>query len=365
MLDLTAHALDLTLSTPFRISRSTQTVARNVLAQIATEEAVGLGEAAPSGYYGERRESVFMALDDFSQHLGEDASRIEDIMQALDKRLRGQPAAKAAVDMALYDILGKRLGAPVYELLGLNPERAPVTSFTIGIEDDPAAMAEKAAEAAKQYSVLKIKIGTGRDLEILRAIRKATDVPLRVDANAAWSAKEAIRIIRELEPFGLEFVEQPLPPRDIEGLRFVREHVTLPIFADESCETIEDIPGLVGVVDGINIKLMKCGGIHHALKMIHTARAHHLKVMLGCMIESSLAITAAAHLSPLVDYADLDGHLLVSDDAFEGVKVERGKLILPDRAGLGVRPRDGENRRALASSSRHTRAKTNHADEGD
>jgi L-alanine-DL-glutamate epimerase-like enolase superfamily enzyme len=369
MLELTAHALDLTLAMPFRISRSVQTVARNVLTQIATEEAVGLGEASPSRYYGERRESVLMALEDFSEYLGDDASRIEDITEELDRRLYGQAAAKASVDMALYDILGKRLGAPVYELLGLNPQRAPVTSFTIGIEDNPGDMARKAALAAKQYPVLKVKLGTGRDLEIVRAIREATDATLRVDANAAWSAKEAVRLIRDLEPYGLEFIEQPLPPRDIEGLRFVREHVSLPVIADESCVTVDDIPGLVGVVDGINIKLMKCGGIHHALKMIHAARAHHLKVMLGCMIESSLAITAAAHLSPLVDYADLDGHLLVSDDAFEGVKVEHGKLILPDRAGLGVRPRDDEGkRRALtgaASSSRHGRGRADRAGEGD
>jgi L-alanine-DL-glutamate epimerase-like enolase superfamily enzyme len=358
MLELTAHTLDLTLATPFRISRGVQTLARNALTQIATEEAVGLGEAAPSSYYGERRESVFMALADFAEYLGDDPAHIEDIMAALDRRLHGSAAAKASVDMALYDIMGKRLGAPVYELLGLNPAHTPVTSFTIGI-DEPAEMAKKAAAAAKRYPILKIKLGTGRDLEIVRAIREATDATLRVDANAAWTAKEAIRVIRELEPYGLEFVEQPLPPEDIEGLRFVREHVSLAIIADESCVTVDDIPRLVGVVDGINIKLMKCGGIHHALKMIHTARAHHLSVMLGCMIESSLAITAAAHLSPLVDYADLDGNLLVSDDPFEGVKVEQGKLLLPDRAGLGVRPRDGEEKRraltAAVSSGHHGR----------
>ncbi|HEX5570613.1 MAG TPA: dipeptide epimerase, partial [Ktedonobacterales bacterium] len=267
-------------------------------------------------------------------------------------------AAKASVDMALYDLLGKRLGAPVYQLLGLNPDRAPLTSFTIGI-DEPAVMARKAKEAAKTYKVLKIKIGTERDLETVRAIREATDVTLRVDANAAWTPKQAIRRIRELEPYDIEFVEQPLPPTDLEGIRFVREHVALPIIVDESCVTESDIPGLVGAVDGINIKLMKCGGIHHALRMIHTARAHHLKVMLGCMIESSLAITAAAHISPLVDYADLDGHLLISDDPWEGVAVEEGRLVLPERAGLGVRPRDHDARRqavaSAASSSRHPR----------
>lgn len=367
-MELTAHGLDLTLTTPFRIARGEQTHARNVLTQIATEEAVGLGEAAPSGYYGERRESVFMALDEFTDYLGDDASRIEDIMEELDRRLHGHAAAKASVDMALFDILGKRLGAPVYELLGLNPDRAPVTSFTIGI-DEPAVMAKQAAAAAKQYPTLKIKVGTGRDVEIVRAIRGATDATLRVDANSAWTAKEALRLIRDLEPFGLEFVEQPLPAGDIEGLRYVREHVSLPIIADESCVTLEDVPRMVGVVDGINIKLMKCGGIHHALKMIHTARAHHLKIMLGCMIESSLAITAAAHLSPLVDYADLDGHLLISDDPFEGVRVEQGKLALPDRAGLGVRPRDDEERRraltSAGSSSRHSRGRADRAGQGD
>ena len=357
-MDLTAHALDLTLTTPFRISRSVQTLAHNVLTRIDGDGVEGIGEAAPSSYNGARRESVFMALSDFGEHIDLDLDLIEDIVNAMDRRLHANAAAKASVDMALYDLLGKRLGAPVYQLLGLNPDRAPLTSFTIGI-DEPAVMARKAKEAAKTYTVLKIKIGTERDLETVRAIREATDVTLRVDANAAWTPKQAIRRIRELEPYDIEFVEQPLPPTDLEGIRFVREHVALPIIVDESCVTESDIPGLVGAVDGINIKLMKCGGIHHALRMIHTARAHHLKVMLGCMIESSLAITAAAHISPLVDYADLDGHLLISDDPWEGVAVEEGRLVLPERAGLGVRPRDHDARRqavaSAASSSRHPR----------
>lgn len=357
-MELTAHNLDLTLATPFRISRSVQTAAHNVLTHIIAPDGVeGIGEAAPSGYYGERRESVFMALTDFSERLGDDPSHIEDIVNTMDQRLRGNAAAKASVDMALFDLMGKQLGAPVYQLLGLNPERTPVTSFTIGI-DEPAEMAKRAATAAKTYPTLKIKVGTPRDLEIVRAIREATDATLRVDANAAWTPKEAIRVINALEPYGIEFVEQPLTPTDIEGLRFVRERVNLPIIADESCVTETDIPRLVGAVDGINIKLMKCGGIQHALRMIHTARAHHLKVMLGCMIESSVAITAAAHISPLVDYADLDGMLLVSDDPYEGVRVERGKLVLPDRAGLGIRLRQGDERTRTytgASSGRHAR----------
>ncbi|HEX8997956.1 MAG TPA: dipeptide epimerase [Ktedonobacterales bacterium] len=360
-MDLTAHTLDLALTTPFRISRSVQTLAHNVQTRIDADGVEGIGEAAPSGFYGERRESVFVALSDFAEHIDGEPGLIEDIVAAMDRRLRANAAAKASVDMALYDLLGKRLGAPVYQLLGLNPERTPVTSFTIGI-DEPKEMARKAAEAAKTFPILKIKLGTSHDLEIVRAIRDATDATLRVDANAAWTPKQAVQVIHELEPYNIEFVEQPLQPTDIEGLRFVRERVALPIIADESCVTESDIPRLVGAVDGINIKLMKCGGIHHALRMIHTARAHHLSVMLGCMIESSLAITAAAHLSPLVDYADLDGNLLINDDPFEGVQVDHGKLILPERAGLGVRPRHNDTRRHVnsgaASSSRHARQAT-------
>lgn len=351
-MELTAHTLDLTLTTSFRISRSVQTHAYNVQTRIDSDGVEGIGEAAPSSFYGERRETVLVALTDFAEQIEAEPGHIEDIVTAMDRRMHANAAAKASVDMALYDLLGKRLGAPIYQLLGLNPERTPLTSFTIGI-DEPAAMARKAAQAAETYPILKIKVGTGRDLEIVRAIREATDATLRVDANAAWTPKEAIRVIRELEPYNIEFVEQPLHPADLEGLRFVREHVALPIIADESCVTEEDIPGLVGAVDGINIKLMKCGGIHHALRMIHTARAHHLKVMLGCMIESSLSITAAAHLTPLVDYADLDGNLLVRDDPFDGVRVERGKLMLPERAGLGVRARRQDDDLARAASSSH------------
>ncbi|HEY7124835.1 MAG TPA: enolase C-terminal domain-like protein, partial [Ktedonobacterales bacterium] len=167
---------------------------------------------------------------------------------------------------------------------------------------------------------------------------EVSDAVIRVDANAGWTAKEAIRMIEALEPYNIEFVEQPVPSHDLEGLCLIRENVNLPIFADESCVTVEDIPRVAGCVDGINIKLMKTGGLRHALKMIHVARAHHLKIMLGCMIESSIAITAAAHLSPLVDYADLDGNLLIDDNPYQGVRVEAGKLILPTGPGLGVTP---------------------------
>lgn len=337
IMELTAQALDLTLSVPFRIARGVQNVAHNVLVQVEEDGLAGVGEAAPSGFYGEKCESVLMALSYFAEHLGDDPLLIEDISAGLIQVMRGNAAARAAIDMALYDLLGQRLGVPIYQLLGLNPARTPLTSFTLGL-DTPVAMARKAREAA-QYPILKVKLGTENDFDIVRAIRDVTDARLRVDANAAWTPKQAIRTINALEPFGIEFVEQPVAASDLDGLRLVRENTSVPIFADESCVILDDVPRMAGRVDGVNIKLMKCGGISQALKMIATARALHLQVMLGCMIESSVAITAAAQISPLVDYADLDGALLVANDPFEGVRIEGGRLALPDRPGLGVRRR--------------------------
>ena len=342
-MDLHAEPFDLTLRTPFKIARSTQLTARNVLVEVRAGERTGIGEAAPSAYYGERRETVLAALPYLAERLGDDPLLREDIAADFDATFHhGNAAAKVAVEMALYDLAGKQLGVPVYRLLGLNPARTPLTSFTIAI-DEPAEMAQRAREAARDYPILKIKLGTPHDVEIVRAIREATNATLRVDANAAWTAKQAIQTIDQLAQYDIEFVEQPVAASDLEGLRLVRENVALPIIADESCVTLGDIARVADRVDGINIKLMKCGGLGNALKMIHAARAHHLKVMLGCMIESSLAITAAAHLSPLVDYADLDGALLTTDDPFDGVRVERGKLILPDRPGLGVKRRDDDS----------------------
>ena len=330
--------LTLKLATPFRISRGVQLYANNVLVTLRDGDLSGIGEAAPSGYYGEKRETVHFALPYLAEQLGDDPLRIEDITAAFERTFHhGNAAAKAALDMALYDLAGKRLGVPVYALLGLNPDATPLTSYTIAI-DTPEAMARKASEA-KDYPILKIKVGTPDDIACVRAIREVSDATLRVDANAAWTAKEAIQRINALAPYNIEFVEQPVAAGDLEGLRLVRENVPVPVIADESCVVPEDIPNVVGRVDGINIKLMKCGGMRNALKMIAAARVHHLKIMLGCMIESSLSITAAAQLSPLVDYADLDGPLLVERDPFDGVRVEHGKLVLPSRHGLGVVPR--------------------------
>jgi L-Ala-D/L-Glu epimerase len=334
---INARPIDLKLTTPFRIARDVQHMASNAIVEINYEDYTGYGEAAPSGYYGESIETVFACITMFAGNLGDDPFLIEDILQRLDKIIRLQPSAKAAVDMALYDIMGKMLNVPLYKLLGLNPARTPRTSFTIGI-DAPELMAQKAL-LAKEYPILKIKVGTRNDLDNLKAIRDVSNAIIRVDANTAWTPKEAIRMINAMAPYSIQFVEQPVAAHDLAGLKLVRDNVPLPIIADESCVTEENIAQVATCVDGINIKLMKCGGISHALKMIHAARACNLRIMLGCMIESSLAITAAAHLTPLVDYADLDGNLLIDNDPYVGVSVEHGKLVLPDGPGLGVQAR--------------------------
>lgn len=332
-----AKPIDLKLTVPFRISRSVQYTSPNAIVQINHEEFTGLGEASPAEYYGESLETVLACVSLFAGNLGDDPFALEDILNRLDDIIGLNPSAKAAVDMALYDIVGKMLNVPLYKLLGLNAANTAHTSFTIGI-DTPENMAKKAG-LAHDYPILKVKIGTKHDLDNLKAIREVSSATIRVDANTAWTPKEAIQMINALAPYNIEFVEQPVVAHDLDGLKLVRENVPVPIIADESCVTVDDIPRVAGCVDGINIKLMKCGGLRQALKMIHVARAHNLQVMIGCMIESSLAITAAAHLTPLVDYADLDGHLLIDNDPYTGVTVEKGKLILPDGPGLGVKPR--------------------------
>jgi L-Ala-D/L-Glu epimerase len=341
-MDLTFEPLDLKLRFPFTISRGTQLFAKNVRVELSDGEHTGIGEAAPSEHYGELHGTVIAFLTELRRQLESEnlplfpISVLHDLMDGVAHL---NPAAKAAIDIALYDLQGKRLGVPVYELLGLDPARTPRTSLTIGI-DTPEVMAGKASEAAG-FPILKVKVGTPYDSENLEAIREVRpDAIIRVDANEAWSPKEAIEHIEELSIFDLEFVEQPVAARDLEGLDLVRSSVALPILVDESCIVPEDVPVAAPYIDGIVIKLMKCGGIYPALQMIHLARAHHLKVMMGCMIESSVAITAAAHLSPLLDYADLDGNLLVEDDPFRGVLVEDGRLVLPNRSGLGLVPVD-------------------------
>lgn len=334
-MDMTIEQFDLHLREPFTIARGTQTVAENVLVRLSQDGETGLGEAAPTEHYGELRPSALGFLNAFQAVLPEGNLPLHEAHELMDHIAYLNPGAKAAVDIALHDLLAKRAGMPLYELLGLDPARTPRTSFTIGIAE-PEEMARKAREAAA-YPILKVKVGSPTDEANLDAIRRERpDAIIRVDANEAWTPKEAIQRIEDLSTYELEFVEQPVTARDLEGIGRVRDSVSLPIMVDESCIVPDDVPAVAPYVDGIVIKLMKCGGILPALKMIYLARAHHLKVMIGCMIESAVAITAAAQISPLIDYADLDGNLLAADDPFNGVTVEQGKLILPPHAGLGI-----------------------------
>ena len=337
-MELLTQPLNMALASPFRIARSVQYEAHNLLVRLKDGAAVGIGECAPRSYYGETQATAQAAFAHYADHLGDDPFAIEMIMARLERSLRHNNSVRAGIDIALHDLVGKKLGIPIYQLLGLSPTHVPATSYTIPI-DTPAEMAHKAM-LARDYPILKIKLGTRHDLDIVREIRDVSTATLRVDANAAWTVKEALRMIDLLAPYNIEMIEQPLPPGDLAGLKLLHDHSPIPIFADESCITVEDIPPLAGVVDGINIKLVKCGGINHALKMIHVARAHGLRIMLGCMIESSILITAAAHLAPLVDMLDLDGALLLAEDPFVGAEFIEGRLMLPDAPGLGVHPRD-------------------------
>jgi len=321
----------------FTISRGGASEWRVVTVRVTDSDGCeGWGEAAPSRFYGESADTVPIALAQFAPVLERaDPWSLEVIEGELNRVLRWNAAAKSAVSAALHDLAAKRLGVPLYRMWGLDPARAPKSSFTIAIAGEEE-LRRKVREA-EQYPVLKVKLGTDRDEQIIRIIREeAPNKTLRVDANAAWNAKRALQMMDLLVELGVEFVEQPLPPHDLEGLKFVRDRAPLPIIADESCLVATDIPKLAGVVDGINIKLAKCGGLREAIKMVSTARAHGMLVMMGCMIETSLAITAAAHMAPLLDYADLDGAALLANDPYRGASIEGGTITIPDGPGLGV-----------------------------
>ena len=338
---LTHEIISLHTKNPFVIARGGDTEYRVVRITVTAPDGVtGWGEAAPSKFYGETADTVVDVLPLLAGAIEKmDGWSLEAMDHAVSTAIRFNGSARAGVSAALHDLVGKRLGVPLYRLWGLDPAASPPTSFTIGIAPDEATLRQRVADAG-QYPVLKIKLGTTWDERIVRVVRElAPQKVLRVDANAAWTPKSALRIIPALQELGVEFVEQPLPPDDIEGLRFVRERSALPIVADESCLVAADIPKLAGVVDGINIKLAKCGGLREALRMIATARAHDMLVMAGCMIESSLGITAAAHFAPLLDCADYDGAALVSNDPYVGATIDGGVIKLPDGAGLGVETR--------------------------
>jgi len=338
-LKLAAEVVTLKTTHPFVIARGGGDDANRVVwvRLTDTDGVEGWGEADPSRYYGETADTVLAVLERLAPHLPRDPFDLEAAEARFAEVVPKNGAARAALSAALHDLVGKRLNQPVWKLWGLDPARAPHSSFTIGL-DTPEKMRQKVTEAAA-YPILKIKLGTDRDEQILRAIRDATDKPLRVDANAGWTRERALQMLPILKEYGVEFVEQPLPPDDLEGIAAVRRRGILPVVVDESCIVAADIPRLAGAVDGINIKLAKCGSLREALRMIATARAHGMLVMVGCMIESSLGITAAAHFTPLVDAADLDGAALTTNDPFVGATIAGGQIRLPTGPGLGVQRR--------------------------
>jgi L-alanine-DL-glutamate epimerase-like enolase superfamily enzyme len=296
----------------------------------------GHGEGAPIVRYHEDAAGALKAVESMRDFLlSADPMQFGKVMAEVLKRVPGEWAGKAAIDIALMDWVGQKLGIPLYSYFGLDPKDAPITTFSIGI-DTPEITKQKTLEAA-DFPVLKVKVGLATDEPTIEAVRSVTKKPLRVDANEGWKDKEeAVRKINWLEKMGVEFIEQPLPAEMIEETRWIRSRVHMPIIADEACQRASDIPKLKEAFDGVNVKLDKSGGMLEAYRMIEIAKALGMRTMLGCMVSSSVTVTAAAHLSPLVDYADLDGNLLISNDPFHGVRVEKGKLVLPGKPGLGL-----------------------------
>ena len=334
-MNLSWEPITLNLTTTFRIAHGASDQRHNVIAHLEHAGLAGSGEAPAVVYHGESQEGIIAYLESAIPLLGDDPFQLEDILNNLPA---GSHAARAALDIALHDLWGKIVGQPVYHLFGLNPERTPPTSFTIPI-DEPAVMAERARSSG--FPIIKIKLGAGQDEAIVAAIRNATGARLRLDANAGWSRIEALDLIPRLVQYDIELIEQPLPVGDIQGLvelraRLRQQGIRVPIFADENVKFARDIAAHQGAVDGVVIKLAKTGGLREAMRAISVARALDMQVMIGCMVESSLGVTAAAHLAPLCDYVDLDGPLLIRNDPFLGVRYQDARLLLSDQPGLGV-----------------------------
>ena len=321
----------------FTIATNSRTSTPAMLVEVERDGLVGFGEAAMPPYLGESQQTAaafFAKAEPVLKNIT-DPFHLEEILPANDALAPGNTAAKAAIDIALHDWVGKKLGAPWFRLWGLDAAKTPVTSFTIGI-DSPEIVRQKTREA-DIYKIIKVKLGRANDREMIEAIRSVTDKPITVDANQGWTQRdEALRMIEWLAARGVVFIEQPMPKAQLDDTAWLRERSPLPIIADENCQRLADVAALRGVFDGINIKLMKCTGLREAHQMIVLARALGMKTMLGCMTETSCAISAAAQLSPLVDWADLDGAVLIRNDCFDGATIVDGKLTLPDRPGIGV-----------------------------
>lgn len=333
---LSFRPYELQLKHAFTLATSSRTTTPVMLVELEYDGMVGYGEASMPPYLGESHETVssFLKKVDFSSFI--DPFRMDDILEYIDGIEVGNRAVKASVDIALHDLVGKIMGQPWYKIWGLNPDITPVTSFTIGI-DSPELVMEKTKEAA-EYKILKVKMGRENDKELVEAIRSVTNVPLCVDVNQGWTDKyHALDMIYWLKEKGIVFVEQPMPKEQMDDMAWLTAKSPLPTIADEAFQRIHDIQKLKDVYSGINIKLMKSTGMREAKKMIDVAQALDMKVMIGCMTETSCAVSAAAQLSPLCEWADLDGNLLIKNDIYEGVKVVNGKVTLNELPGIGIR----------------------------
>lgn len=332
------YPYELQLKHTFTVSSYSRTTTPGVQVKIDYQGYTGYGEASMPPYLGQSVESVTAFLQQVNLEQFADPFCLEDILTYVDSLSPGDTAAKAAVDIALHDLVGKMLGAPWYRIWGYDPAKAPSTTFTIGI-DTPEVMKEKTLECAGQFNILKVKLGTDRDKELIQTIRSVTDLPLAVDVNQGWGDRfQALDMIYWLKEQGIVMVEQPLAIDRYDDQAWLFERSPLPLFADESIQRLPDVRRMHGLFSGINIKLMKCTGLREAHKMVDLARALDMQVMLGCMTETSCAVSAAAQLSPAVDFADLDGNLLISNDLFSGVTVVDGKLTLPSTPGIGILP---------------------------
>ncbi|WP_254822773.1 dipeptide epimerase [Haloglomus halophilum] len=345
--DWSVETVVMELDAPFGISRGTTTTAESVVVRLADEDGTeGVGAGCPDAYYGETVGTAESILPDLLATVdGEVPSGHQRRHAAFERVVRDNPAAKAAVDIACYDLYARQIGEPLHALLGTDPERAPRSCFSVGLAE-PDEMRDRAATAVEAgFEHLKVKLGTERDRERVAAVREgAPDAGLRVDANEAWTPAEAVRKSHWLADHDVAFVEQPVPASDREGLRFVYEHSSLPVAADESCVTASDVPDVADRADVVVVKLDKAGGVWPALQQVHAARAHDLQVMVGCMVETNVSLAAGAALAPLCDYADLDGSLLLADGAdpfaFDGIRADGTIDLSVVDQGTGVVPRD-------------------------
>lgn len=334
---ITTTIYELHLRQAWTLSRGTWDIRRNVLVRLERDGLVGYGEAAPIPRYEESAESNQAFIAQARLILEKDLWEFDDRWREIDRLAPGQNAAKAALDMAILDWVGKSLKIPLYKFFGLNKNKTVPTTFSISIAEVP--VMQKTAQEAKDFQALKIKLGSKDDKKIIEGLREVTNRPIRVDVNEGWKDRQqALEMINWLADKNVEFVEQPMPAANLEDYRWLKERVKLPLIADESVHKIQDVPALASGFHGINIKLMKCGGLQEALRLVAVARSLNLKLMLGCMIESSLAISAGATISPLFDYVDLDGNLLINNDPFRGLKLQGDRWLLSDQPGLGVEP---------------------------